>query len=131
MLTNATIGSKVFLFNWDEIIGAATITGQTACYWKLSNTQQVKKTLGYYLQGYSKKKKIKVKLWTQESEDLHQIHIEAKRVAAVLSAQKVKLGDYIQYMKTGYFGKLSSDQISNILSVCQDEIGDLSAPLIR
>ena len=125
MLADATIGSKVALYDWGKIIGKATIKGQTACYWHLSNEQRVKKELGYYWENHNKSKRIDVKLWTDEIEALYQAHTEAKRVAAALSAQKSKLDDYIEHMRTGYFGKLSSDHIANILAVCQEQIGDL------
>ena len=131
MLADATIGSKVALYNWDKIIGKATIKGQTACYWQLSNDQRVKKDLGYYWENHNKSKRIDVKVWSEEVEALYQAHTEAKRVEAVLAAQKMKLDGYVQYMKTGYFGQLSTDQIANILAVCQDEIGDLRSPRIR
>ena len=131
MLADATIGSKVALYHYGDISGKATIKGQTACYWHLSNEQRVKKELGYYWENHNKSKRIDVKLWTDEIEALYQAHTEAKRVAAALSAQKAKLSDYIQYMKISYFGQLSSNQIANILSVCQGEIGDLSSPRIR
>ena len=125
MLADATIGSKVALYHYGDISGKATIKGQTACYWQLSNEQRVKKELGYYFEKYNKSKRIDVKLWSDEIEAKYQAHTEAKRVAAVLSAQKSKLHDYIQYMSIGYFGRMSSDQIANILETCQEQIGDL------
>ena len=131
MLTDATIGSSVILLEWKKITGKATIEGQTACYWKLSNGQQVKKELGYYWKNYSKSERVEVEPWSEEIEARYQAHLESKRVAAVLSAQKSKLHDYIQYMSVGYLGKLSSDQIAKILAACQDEIGDISTPRIR
>lgn len=131
MLTDATIGSTVVLLEWKKITGKATIEGQTACYWKLSNGQQVKKELGYYWKNYSKSERVEVEPWSEEIEARYQVHLESKRIASVLSAQKVKLSDYIQYMKNSYFGQLSSDQIANILAVLQDEIGDLSTPRTR
>ena len=131
MLTDATIGSSVILLEWKKITGKATIKGQTACYWKLSNGQQVKKELGYYWKNYSKSERVEVEPWSEEIEARYQAHLESKRVAAVLSAQKSKLHDYIQYMSVGYLGKLSSDQIAKILAVCQKQIGDISTPRIR
>ena len=131
MITDETIGSTVVLYHFGEVIEKARIDGQTACYWKLSNGQQFRKDLGYFFDKYSKTKRIDVKFWTAEVEAEYQAHLESKRIASVLSAQKVTLSDYIQYMKTSYFRQLSSDQIANILAVLQDEIGDLSSLRIR
>ena len=125
MLADATVGSKVALYHLSKITGEATIEGQTACYWHLSNDERVKKELGFYWESYNKSKCVYVKPWSEEIEVEYQAYLESSRIASVLSAQKSKLDDYIQYMRSGYFGKLSGDQISNILSVCQDQIGDL------
>lgn len=125
MLTDATIGSKVVLLDWNKIIGQATITGETNCYWILSNTERVKKDLGYYWETCSKRKKIDVKPWTQEFEGMYQAHLKTKEIAAILSAQKSKLDDYIDHMRSGYFSRLTAVQIANILSVCESEIGEL------
>ena len=131
MLSNATIGSKVALLEWRKITGEATIEGQTACYWKLSNGQQVKKDLGYYWKNYSKSERVDVESWSEDLEARYQAHLEAKRIAAALSAQKSKLHDYIHYMSVGYFRQLSSDQMTKILAVCQKQIGDISTPRTR
>lgn len=131
MFADAAIGSKVALYYYGEIVGEATIEDQTACYWKLSNGQRFQKELGYYFESYNKSKCIKVRLWTSEVEAVYQAYQDKKRIASALSAQKSKLDEYIQYMKTGYFGKLSSDQIAAILLACQDQIGDISTQRIR
>ena len=131
MLKSETIGSEIVLYHFGKIIEKATIKGETACYWKLSNGQQFQKKLGYYFESYNKSKRIDVKFWTQDVDAEYQAHLEAQLVLAALSAQKVKLDAYLQYMKISYFGQLSGNQIANILSVCQDEIGDLSSPRIR
>ena len=131
MLDNEIIGSAIVLFHFGKIVEKVTIEGQTDCYWHLSNGQRFQKKLGYYFDSYSKTKRIDVKFWSQDVEAEYQAHIEAKQIAAALSAQKSKLHDYIEYMRAGYFGKLSSDQISKILAACQKQIGDISTPRTR
>ena len=131
MLTDATIESKVVLYHFGEIIGKATIKGQTACYWQLSNDQRVKKELGYYWENHNKSKRIDVKVWSKEIEALYQAHTAAKQIESALAAQKIKLESYLQYMRSGYFSRMSSDQIANILAACQEQIGDISTPRIR
>ena len=125
MLTDETIGSKVALYHLSKITGEATIEGQTACYWKLSNGQQFQKKLGYYFESYNKSKRVDVKFWTQDVDAEYQAHLEAQLVSAALSAQRSKLDDYLQYMRFNYLRRLSSAQIASILAVCQEQIGDL------
>ena len=79
MLDNETIGSAVVLYYFGRIIEKATINGQTACYWHLSNGQRFQKELGYYFDRYSKSMRIDVKFWNQEVEVDYQAHLEIKR----------------------------------------------------
>ena len=131
MFKDAAIGSTVVLYHFGKIIEKATIEDQTACYWKLSNGQQFQKKLGYYFESYNKSKRIDVKFWDEEIESTYQAHIEKEQAAAVLSSQKSKLHDYIQYMGVAYFSRISSGQVAAILSVCQNQIGNISTPRIR
>lgn len=131
MLSNATIGSKVALLNGKKIVGEATIEGQTNCYWHLSNDQRVKKELEYYWESHNKSKRIEVKLWSEDLEVQYLAYAESKRIAAALSLQKTKLSNYVEYMKAGHFSQISSEQIANILTVCQKQIGDISTPRTR
>ena len=131
MLDNETIGSKVALYHFGKIEEKATVEGQTACYWHLSNGQRVQKKLSYYFESYNKSKRIDVEPWSDETEAKYQAHLEAQLIASALSAQKAKLDDYIQHMKIGYFRQLSSTQITSILAVCQKQIGDITQPRTR
>ena len=131
MFADAILGSKVALLDWKKIVGQATIDGETACYWLLSNDQRVKKDLGYYWESHNKSKRIEVELWSQEFEAKYQAHIEKEQAASALAAQKSQLYDYIEYMRTGYLGRLSSHQIAAILLTCQEQIGNISTPRIR
>ena len=131
MFADAEIGSTVVLYHFGKIIEKATIENETACYWKLSNGQQFQKKLGYYFESCNKSKRIDVQFWNDEIETKYQAHIEKEQAAAVLRSQKAKLEAYIQYMRFNYLGRLSSEQIANILSVCQDQIGNISTHRIR